>query len=254
LPGWLRRLAGLAAAASVPAMVYSYARAALVTLVIGSVIWLLLLRPKRGLQLAAICALAAIALAPTTLQERLNPNNTASDVPLRTDIGASALRIYDQHEFLGVGLNNFQLAYADLSIQEAGAQKRLLHDTQLLVPTAAPSQYLNTLVEQGLLGVVALGLFLLLALATGFRAARSKIPAVSSLGLGLGAGVFSLIIYSFLEISLQESQLIPLFVLLAAASVAESSYRPEVPARGRRGLDLPRPAPRAALGRPVAQR
>jgi O-antigen ligase len=240
LPGALRRLAGLAAAASVPALVYSYARGALVTLVLGTVLWLVLLRPRYALVLAAVVGLALIAAAPSTLKERLQPSRAQSDLPLRTDVADSALQIYGQHPLLGVGLGNFQLAYAGLSINEAGSQKRLLHDNQLLVPTAPPSQYLNTLAEQGLVGIASLAIFLLLALATAYRACKSAHPAVRGIGLGLGAGIFALVIYSLLEISLQEAQLMPLFVLAALASVAQTVYSPQPAKRYARASRRPR--------------
>ena len=227
LPRALRRLAGIAAAASIPALVYSYARGALVTLILGTILWLVLLRPRYAIALAAVVGIALIAIAPSTLKERLQPSRAQSDLPLRVDVAESALKIYDEHPLFGVGLSNFQLAYAGLALDDAGgSQKRLLHDNQLLVPTAPPSQYLNTLAEQGLVGIVSLGIFLLLAIATAYRACRSIHPAVRGIGLGLGAGIFSLVIYSLLEISLQEAQLMPLFVLVGLGAVAEVVYSP----------------------------
>ena len=223
LPVRLRALAGVASGVALPALVFSYSRGALATLVIGSLVWLVVMRPKAAVAVAIVVGAAALLLTPGTLRERFSESGKG-DVALRTDVADSALEIYAQHPLVGVGIGNFQLAYQDLSFAEEAGQRRLLHTKQVLVPTAAPSQYVNSLAEQGLLGVGALGVFTLTALATVRRVGRARGPAARGLGLGIGMSAASLFLYSLLEISLQEDQVLPLFVLLGIAAVAESAF------------------------------
>jgi O-antigen ligase len=224
MPSKLRLLAGVAALAAVPALNYSYARTATATLVLGALIWLLIMRPKLALITAVVVAVAAVSLAPDVLKERFNPESAQDDVTLRTDVAQSALDIYSEHPLLGVGVNNFQTAYSERLATETAGQRRLLHNEQLLVPTAAPSQYLNTLAEQGLVGIGALAIFLSLALGSAWRVSKARDPAVRGLGIGIGMAVSAVILNSLAQISLQEVQVVILFTLLAIASTAESAF------------------------------
>jgi O-antigen ligase len=225
LPSQLRLLAGVAALAAVPALNYSYARTAIATLVLGALIWLLIVRPKLALITALVIAVGAVVLAPDVLKKRFNPESARADVALRTDVAQSALDIYGERPLLGVGVNNFQTAYSERRSAETADQRRLLHNEQLLVPTAAPSQYLNTLAEQGLLGVGAVAIFLVLALGSAWRVSKARDPAVRGLGIGIGMAVTAAVLNSFAEISLQEIQVVILFTLLGIASTAESAFR-----------------------------
>jgi O-antigen ligase len=225
LPPQLRLLAGVAALAAVPALNYSYARTAIATLVLGTLIWLLIMRPKLALVIGAVIAVGAGSLAPDVLKERFNPDSARADVTLRTDVAQSALDIYGERPFLGVGVNNFQTAYSERRSAETAGQRRLLHKEQLLVPTAAPSQYLNTLAEQGLVGIGVLAIFVLLALGSARRVSKASDPAVRGLGIGIGIAVTAVVLNSFAQISLQEVQVVVLFTLLGIASTAESAFR-----------------------------
>jgi O-antigen ligase len=225
LPSQLRLLAGVAAVAAVPALNYSYARTAIATLVLGAVIWLLIMRPKLAVITAVVVAVGVVLLAPGVLKERFNPESAEGDVALRTDVAQTALDIYSEHPLLGVGVNNFQAAYSERLATETAGQRRLLHNEQLLVPTAAPSQYLNTLAEQGLVGIGALAIFVLLALGSAWRVSKARDPAVRGLGLGIGTAVSAVVLNSLAQISLQEVQVVILFALLGIASTAASAFR-----------------------------
>ena len=249
LPARLRALAVAAAVFAVPALVYSYARAALVTLILGALIWLLITRPRIAIWTAIGLAVAAIVLAPASLKSRFSSSG-GQDVSVRTDVATSAVDIYDKNPWLGVGIGNFQLAYEDLSFAQNPGQRRLLHNQQILVPTAAPSQYLNSLAEQGLLGVAALGIFSIGAVVAAFRASRARDPSARGIGLGVGMSVAGLLLYSILEISFQEDQVLALFVLLAIAAIAQEAFAPPSAASRPRGTS-PRPGlPRRAHGSP----
>jgi O-antigen ligase len=218
-------LASVAALAAVPALNYSYARTAIATLVLGALIWLLIMRPKLALITAVVVAVAAVSLAPGVLKERFDPESAEGDVALRTDVAQTALDIYSEHPLLGVGVNNFQTAYSERLATERAGQRRLLHNEQLLVPTAAPSQYLNTLAEQGLVGIGALAIFVLLALGSAWRVSKARDPAVRGLGLGIGMAISAVVLNSLAQISLQEIQVVILFALLGIASTAASAFR-----------------------------
>jgi len=224
LPRGLRLLAGVAAAVAVPAIIYSYARGAMAALVIGALFWLLILRPKLAVVFAVVVGVGVLAFAPSTLKERFQADSTEGDVALRADVAQTALDIYAEHPLWGVGVDNFQVAYAERSATESASQRRLFHNEQVLIPPAAPSQYLNTLTEQGLIGVTALAVFLVLALGTAYRASRGRDPAVKGLGLGIGMALATLAVYSLLEISFQEVVVLVVFTLLAVAATAESAF------------------------------
>jgi O-antigen ligase len=242
LPKQLRALGFAAAAFAIPALVYSYARGALVTMIAGAILWLAITRPKIAVWTAVGVAVAALLFTPASLRERFSSTG-GSDVSVRTDVAGSAVDIWNKDPWLGVGIGNFQVAYEDLSFAQDPGQRRLLHNEQILVPTAAPSQYLNSLAEQGLVGILALGIFAVGAVITAFRASRARDPTVRALGLGIGMSIAGLILYSTLEISMQEDQVLALFALLAIATVAESVLAP-----------APRSAPaRRGLARPAAK-
>jgi O-antigen ligase len=245
------RLLGLAAAGfAVPALVFSYARGALAAMILGAILWLVITRPKIALWATIVVGLSALLFTPASLRDRFSGTGQ-QDVSVRTDVASSAVDIWNKAPWLGVGIGNFQLAYEDLSFAQDPGQRRLLHNQQILVPTAAPSQYLNSLAEQGVLGLVALAIFAVGAVVTAFRASRAPDPTVRGLGLGIGMGVAGLILYSTLEISMQEDQVLALFALLGIGAIAQSAFEP-APRRTRPMPDPARsaesPVPRALAG------
>ena len=251
LPSQLRLLAGVAALAAVPALNYSYARCNRHPCARGAdlaVDHASEARRDRSLDRRRRCG----SLAPAVLKERFNPESAEGDVALRTDVAQSALDIYSEHPLLGVGVNNFQTAYSERMATETAGQRRLLHNEQLLVPTAAPSQYLNTLAEQGLVGLGTLAIFALLALGSAWRVSKARDRAVRGLGLGVGIAVFAVVLNSLAQISLQEVQAVILFTLLGIASTAESAFAGSGRNRSaRRVRDEPgRPVIRALSGAP----
>ncbi len=229
LPGRLRLLGAVALGLAVPAMIYSYSRGALAALIAGVLVWLVITRPRTALGTALVVLVVAAVATPSTVRERFS---NGGGVSLRADVANSAVSIYEAHPFLGVGIGNFQPAYEDLNFSEVSGQRRLFHNQQLLVPTAAPSQYLNTLSEQGLLGIIALALFTLQTLIVAYRVSKARDPAVRGIGLGIGMAIMGTIIYSALEVTLQEDQVLALFGVIAIGTIiqavmAESPAEPE---------------------------
>jgi O-antigen ligase len=239
----MRWLATLAVALAIPAMVFSYARGAMLGLFLGAVIWLALLRPRVALAIGAIVIVGAVAFAPGALKSRFE-NDSSSDVTLRSDIWNGAIEIYSGQPVFGVGLNNFQTAYGKLpSTSATSSQRRLLHNEQLLVPPHAQNIYLQALAEQGIVGLLAMLGVLIGGLVTTFRASRSAEPRTRALGFGLGIGLLGLMIHGMLEVVYYSETILVLFALLAVIATLVDADRASVPAEA---LEGPRVSPARA--------
>lgn len=218
-PARLRWLAGSAFCLAVPALVFSYTRGAIVALFAGSLLWLAILRPRVALASIALVGVVALTASPALLQQRLASTSTGEDVALRSDIWNSALEIYGERPVLGVGLNNFSTAYANLPATAANvSQRRLLHQRQLLVPPHAQNLYLNVLAEQGSLGLIALLAFAVVTLRLLARGSRARDPIARAVCLALGAGIMTLAVHSMLDVTFPGEIGLPIFGLLAVAA------------------------------------
>jgi O-antigen ligase len=219
----LRLLAGSAAVAAVPAIAFSYARGAILALVLGLLVWFAIVRPRYAVGIAVAAAVIGLLFAPATLRERFSTQASSGDVPLRTDIWGASIDIAQAHPFLGVGLDNFSSAYASLpSTLSHASQRRLLNQSGLIIPPHAQNLYLNTLAEEGVVGIAALALLLLGSFAVAYRGSRSSDPTSRVICLGVGAGLATLALHSILEVTLLSELSLPLFALVAVAlSVAE---------------------------------
>ena len=221
LGGGLRSLAWLAALAALPALYFTYARGATIGLLAGAIIWFAVLRPRLAIVVAVATAAIAAFAVPATLQERFDPEASGSDVTLRSDIWKSALDIYSGHPLLGVGVNNFGVAYERLpAVTDAGAQRRLLHQDLLLIPPHPQNMYLQSLAEQGLAGIIALLGLIAAALTVLARAARSRSPLPRMLGFSVGVGFTGILLHGFLEVPLLGEVMLPIFALLAITAAA----------------------------------
>jgi O-antigen ligase len=183
-------------------------------------IWLALVRTRHAVLLVALVTVLAIVFAPATLSQRFNAQSTAStDIPLRADIWGGAVDVYSRQPILGVGLDNFSLAYAALPSTLADAsQRRLLNQSGLQMPTHAQNLYLNVLAEQGIVGLGALVLLWLGAFVIAFRGSRQRDPMTRTLCVAIGAGLVILSIHSVLEVTLLTELALPFFALLAACA------------------------------------
>jgi O-antigen ligase len=218
LDGRLRLLAGAALVAAMPALAFSYARGAILALVLGLLVWFAVVRPRYAIGVAAVTAVVALLFAPATLKERFSPQVSSGDVPLRTDIWGASLDIAQRHPYLGVGIGNFSEAYEALpSTLSHASQRRLLNQSGLLIPPHAQNLFLNVLAEEGVLGIAALTFFGLGAVAVAYRGSRVRDPVGRAIGVGLGGGVITLALHSILEVTLLSELAVPLFALLAVA-------------------------------------
>lgn len=232
VPTRMRWLAGAALALAMPALVLSYTRGALLGLVLGSLVWLAFVKPRAAVAVALSVGLVGAALAPGLLKERFVNESNSGDVSIRADLWGSALDIYTQRPLLGVGLNNFENGYAQLPATLANAsQRRLLHQGQVLTPPHAANLYLNILAEEGLLGILAFAFFSFVAVTTTYRGCRVRDPAGRAVCLGLGAGLMTLALHSFLEVTLFSEVSMPLFALLGVAATYVALEREAPPER-----------------------
>jgi O-antigen ligase len=243
----MRALALASIAVAIPALYFTYARGAIIGLIGGTIIWFAISRPKTAIVAAITVLLLITFAAPATIKARFNPADSGPDVVLRSDIWKSAVDIYQEYPVLGVGVNNFPVAYEQLpSTVDQGTQRRLLHDDLLLIPPHPQSMYLQALAEQGIVGFVALltvigsGLVLLL------RATRSADRFTRTLGYGVGIGFGEILIHGFLEVPLMGEAIMPLFTLFAVTAIAVERSRAEEPAEA----GAARPA--GALSEPAA--
>ena len=226
----LRAFAGVALAAALAALAFSYTRGAIVGLVGGVLVWLAVVRPRSAVAVAVVVAVGGVLLAPSALKERLR-EPAGGDIGLRADLWQSALDIYRTHPVAGVGLGNFGDGYARLPSQlSSGTQRRLLHQSQLLVPPHANNLFLTILAEQGIIGALAFLGLMGAALAVCLRACKLEDPIGRALGIGLGAGLCAMLIHSLLDYALFGEMSLPIFALLGvvAAFVArERANRPQ---------------------------
>jgi O-antigen ligase len=219
VPRWMRIVAGTAAVLGIPALMFSYARGAILALAIASLVWLAFRRPK----IAVVAVLAAVAVAiffaPSALRQRLNPQTGQQDVPLRADIWGGAIDIYTRHPLLGVGLGNFSDAYAALPSTLANAsQRRLLNQHGLIVPPNAQNLYLGVLAEEGIVGLAVLTLLGIVCARIVWLGIRVRDPAGRAVAIGLGASLIVLAIHGIFEVMLFSELAFPLFGLVAVVA------------------------------------
>jgi O-antigen ligase len=168
---------------------------------------------------AVVIAVGGVLLAPSALKDRLR-EPAGGDIGLRADLWQSALDIYRTHPITGVGLGNFGDGYARLPSQlSSGTQRRLLHQSQLLVPPHANNLFLTILAEQGIIGALAFLGLMGTALAVCLRACRLDDPIGRAVGIGLGAGLCAMLGHSLLDYALFGEMSLPIFALLGVVAV-----------------------------------
>lgn len=224
-PPLLRWMGAAGIALGVPALIWSYSRGALAAVVIGPVIWLIVVRPRFAILAGLLLAFLVFLFAPAAVRQRFQ-STSGGEVEIRSDIWAAAVDIYTEHPVLGVGVNNFSVAYAKLPVVPANAtQRRLLQGEELLVPPHAQNLYLNILAEEGLLGLIAFLLFAAASVRRTFLGSRSDDPLTRALCLGIGSGMTALAVHSLLDVGFYGEVAFPLFSLIAVATALTARER-----------------------------
>jgi O-antigen ligase len=221
----LRLIGSVALILALIALALAYSRGAILGLVGGALIWLAFVRPRAAVAVLVVVAIGGVAVAPSSLKERLS-DPAGSDLGLRADLWNSALEIFRGSPLLGVGLADFSDGYSRLPAQlSTGAQRRLLHQQQVLVPPHANNLFLTILAEQGIIGALAFLGLMGAALSACRRAVRLDDPFARAIGIGLGAGLCAMLIHSLLEFTLFGEVSLPVFALLGvvAALLADAA-------------------------------
>jgi O-antigen ligase len=217
-PQRIRYAAAAAAGLALAALALSYTRGAILGLVGGALIWLAFVRPRTAAAVLVIVVVAGGVVAPSSLKERLS-DPAGSDLGLRADLWGSALEIFRGSPVLGVGLADFSDGYSQLPAQlSTGAQRRLLHQQQVLVPPHANNLFLTILAEQGIIGALAFLGLIGAALSACRRAARLDDPFGRAIGIGLGAGLGAMLVHSLLEFQFFGEVSLPIFALLGVVA------------------------------------
>jgi putative inorganic carbon (HCO3(-)) transporter len=174
---------------ALPAAILTYSRGVLVALV---ALVLVLARSKRAWPAIAAAAALVVLLAPAAWHDRVADVGRLDrpEIATRLDFWDAALAMFQQNPVLGVGLNSFDVAYVEL--EQTG--RSFLPGSGLAPPETAHNLYLNTLAEQGLVGIAALFLLILAAGRMILALRRSSDPRIRGFGLGmLGAGIALLV-------------------------------------------------------------
>ena len=123
----------------------------------------------------------------------------------RRDIWSATAMIVRDHPWLGVGLGAFQYAYPRYD-PSSGAQR--VEQTH--------NDYLQALVDGGMVGGLIALAFVVILFARGFIAAQTHHRRRRSIVLGALAGCFAIAVHSFVDFNLQITANAQLFLALAA--------------------------------------
>lgn len=177
---WLRIAAYLLIPLALAAILLSFSRGALVGLLALS---LLAARSPKAWPLLAAGLIAIALLSPGVWRDRIADAGSLQtpEIASRVDIWSAALDGFAQRPVLGWGVNNFKEVYVALERPGRGFLGAGAFD----VPDTAHNLYLNTLAEQGLLGLAALAALAVALLGMTAELRRSEDARVRSLGWGL---------------------------------------------------------------------
>src|SRR5215210_608232 len=177
---WLQALAVLTVPLATTAIILSYSRGALVGLLALS---LLALRSPRLWPLVAAGLTAIALLSPGVWRDRVAGAGSidSPEIASRVEIWGAAVDAFGSRPIVGWGLDNFDDVY--LSLERPG--RGFLGAGAFDVPQTAHNLYLNTLVEQGLLGLAALIVLGIGVLQMTRQLRASPDPRTRALGWGL---------------------------------------------------------------------
>lgn len=200
----------------------SYSRGTLVAL---AVLPFAYARGRRALPLLAAAAAAVILLAPSAWRDRVTGAQDfgSPEIASRFDLWEGAMLEFSEEPVTGVGLGGYGTAYVDLKESAKGFPPG---ETTFAVPLHAHSLYLNTLAEQGVIGIAILALVLIAAAQLVIQLRRSRIRANLVIGqLLLAAGLLILVQSTFDKVLFRELPTTLLTAILfgvgAAALMAE---------------------------------
>jgi O-antigen ligase len=127
--------------------------------------------------------------------------------------------MYEEHPVLGVGINNYSVAYPNLpKTPQVAPEHRLFLQQEARLPPHAHNLYLNTLAEEGIIGAFALLGLLVVSIAAVYRGCRVPDPAGRAICIGIGIGLMTLLANSVVDVTLLSEAALPTFALLGVAT------------------------------------
>ena len=164
---------------------------------------LLFLRDRRAWPVIALAGVLVLTSAPNLYRDRIAGESQLDrpEIAERIDIWEAAVGSFAERPLLGVGLDNFPVAYLGL---ERPARSFLGGGFDL--PPTAHNLYLNTLTEQGLLGAAAL-LFLIMAVVRAALAlGRSRDPRMRVMGRSFLGVIIVLAVHNTFDVTFSDAK------------------------------------------------
>jgi O-antigen ligase len=205
---WDKRLAMLAFGLGFVALIFTFSRGAWIALVLSLMILGWAMRRRLSLKAFVLPALAMATMAfflKDQIAIRLLGNDNGSAY-VRVELMRVAFQMIRDHPVLGVGANNYPLEMTRYF--KAGQWLYAVHDKYLLIWA-----------EVGLGGLIAYVAFLIGTVRGGLRLWKSDDPLLSTLAIGLTAGIIGHMSHLFVDVfrGRVEAQLLWLMAGLIAA-------------------------------------
>ena len=217
-----RILFAIALVLAVAGVYVSFSRGALVGLVLIPFVFL---RARWALLAVPIVVLGLAIASPALIRERFDTVSTSgSEVATRVDFWRAAGAIWAAHPIAGVGIGSFPDAYATSPIPG----KRFLPQTTFEPPPHAHNLFLNTLAEQGVIGLLALLTVVVAAVRTALRLRRDDRRWIALVGTAALAALLAAGIHNLFDVTLREQIGTTFWALLGVVSATASiAARPE---------------------------
>lgn len=214
----------VAALAAATGVYVSFSRGALIGL---ALVPLIFLRGWRLWLVGPLVALVAIIAAPGLLKERFATLSSAGpDVTTRTDIWNAAVKVWEQHPLIGVGLGGFPEAYAQAPIPG----KLFLPGSTFEPPPHAHNVFLQLLAEEGILGFLAFAALLVVSARVTIRLRAGPDRLERLLGSGLLAALAAFLAHNTFDVTLEDPQTGPYILVLLGLIAACSTFSLRQPA------------------------
>lgn len=193
-----------------------------------AVVPIVFLRGRLVVVALPLLVVAALLAAPDLARERLAVStDQGSELAGRVDMWTTAVAIWAEHPVLGAGIGSFPSEYAQARV----AGKQFLPDTLFEPPPHAHNLFLQSLAEQGLLGLAALVALLSTSVWQCLRLRRSAQRWLRIMGSALLAAIAAFSIHNQFDVTLLEGTGIYMWAVLGllSALVTIDQAEPAVP-------------------------
>jgi len=228
------------------ALFLSGSRGGLISLIAESIMLVMLTTPLRGTQKVivrlALAAAMLIAVVVGTIfvggessLTRIAETASSKDVTTdRTHIWRVTVDVVKNNLPFGAGLGAFGVAFTPTD-DSSGLERA----------EQAHNDYLQTLSDAGIVGLLIGGVFLFLMVRTASRNVRRQNDFRRAIAIGAAAGIFGVLVHSIFDFVLHTTAISVLFLLLVALLIAAGQKYPddlrnqETHRSGRKGSVLP---------------